>query len=424
MIKLDLSKLRISSIDDLLNKYTFKLAGIRQSFFSKSCPGSDFLDWLDWPTKEFYETDYRTMHRVHNRWLNLGVDTVIVIGIGGSSIGANGVIDMCTQKFNKEAMDVIFVSGLHTTYNVSLLNELKNRNWALVVISKSGTTFETAVNFRIYREKLLSIYGNEHNERIVVITDKKSGKLKPIAINHGYDSLCIPNGIGGRYSTITPVGLFPMMLAGIDIDAVLRGWKEEINKFKNDELSKIEPMIYAAARYDLLTEKNKAVEVFCTYENNLTSMSEHYKQIFAESEGKIEKCLIPTIANNSEDLHSIGQLYQDGPHNFFETTLMFKSVRGQVLVPKSSFGDDDELDKIVDRNLLQLNYWIQTAVKIAHKDVPNITIKLDEADAYHAGLFLAWIALAAATSARLINVNPFNQPGVEDYKNEMKKLIK
>lgn len=424
MIKTDLSKLLCASKHNIQELYENNLEEIKLSLMNQTCLGSNMTGWLDWPTSKFYETDIVKMLDINEKWTTMGVNTVVVIGIGGSYIGPRAIIDMCNLEYKKKAKEIIFVSGLHTTLNASLLNSLKNKNWAIVVISKSGTTFETALNFRLFREKLYQKYGNNHNQRIVAITDEHNGILKSLSTKNNYETLIIPNDIGGRYSTITPVGLFPMLLSGLDIHSVIDGFKKTIKEFKEMPAKDNDAMLYAAARYHLLTKENLQVEVFNTYDNNLRFVSEHYKQIFAESEGKIRNCLIPTVANNSEDLHSIGQLYQQGPRNFFETSLMLKSVNASVVVPLSSFDNDDQLDYIANKELIQLNYWIQEAVKKAHNDVCQITIKIDKSNEYNAGQLLAFFSLAAATSSLLLKVNPFDQPGVENYKNEMKKLIK
>ncbi len=423
MIKVDLNNAHLFTKQTLLEKYSSKLEQAKNALINKTCEGNDFVGWLDWPTHEYFAKDLPIMKEVFNEWTQAGVDTVVVIGIGGSYIGVKGAIDMCTQEYTDKHMDIIYVSGLHTTYNASLLKKLEKRNWGIVVISKSGTTFETAVNFRLFREKLFAMYGEDHANRIVAVTDRSRGVLKQLSDNSGYRTLIIPDDIGGRYSTVTPVGMMAMMLAGLNVSKVLEGWQEVINDFKIKPAFMSEAMIYAASRIELL-EQHKAIEVFTTYETNLRYIAEHYKQIFAESEGKQEKCLVPTLANHSEDLHSIGQLYQQGPHNFFETTLMYKEVKGCVEIPASSFANDDGLDKLAGKELFQLNYWIEQSVIKAHSHIPNILIEMDKCDEKTLGELLAFFAIGAATSALLLGVNPFNQPGVEDYKAELKKKIK
>lgn len=423
MIKFDLSNAHSISKQSIVEKYSTKLEDAKRALINKTCEGNDFLGWLDWPTNEYLNKDLPIINEVYNEWTKKGIDTVVVIGIGGSYIGVKGAIDMCTQEFTDKHMDIIYVSGLHTTYNASLLKKLEKRNWAIVVISKSGTTFETAVNFRLFREKLAAKYGDSHADRIVSVTDREKGVLKQLSDKSGYRTLIIPDDIGGRFSTVTPVGLMAMRLAGLDINKVIDGWKTAINKFKNTPAFTSDAMLYAASRYELLTQ-GKAVEVFTTYENNLRFIAEHYKQIFGESEGKKEQCLIPTIANHSEDLHSIGQLYQQGPHNFFETTLMYREVKGFVEIPHSTFNNDDGLDKIAGKELLQLNYWIEQSVVKAHSHIPNLLIEMQKCDEETLGELFAFLAIGAATSALLVGVNPFNQPGVEDYKAELKKKIK
>ncbi len=423
MIKFNLDNAHLFTKNDITTKYASKLEDIKRALLNKTCEGNDFLGWLDWPTHEFFTKDLPTMKEVFNEWTKKKIDTVVVIGIGGSYIGVKGAVDMCTQEFTDKHMDIIYVAGLHTTYNASLLKKLEGRNWGIVVISKSGTTFETAVNFRLFREKLYAMYGEAHADRIVAVTDRSKGVLKQLSDKSGYRTLIIPDDIGGRFSTVTPVGLMAMLLAGLDITKVLEGWQEVIANFKNKPTIACDAMLYAAARKELL-DLGKSVEVFTTYENNLRFVAEHFKQIFAESEGKKEKCILPTLANHSEDLHSIGQLYQQGPRNLFETTLMYKQVKGYVEIPTSSFDNDDGLDKIAGKELLQLNYWIEQSVIKAHNHIPNLLIEMEKCDERTLGELFAFLAIGAATSALLIEVNPFNQPGVEDYKAELKKKIK
>ncbi len=423
MIKFNLNNSHCFSKQDIIEKYSSKLNEVKVSLLNRTCLGNDYVGWLNWPTNEFYAKDLPIIDEVYDEWNAKGIKTVVVIGIGGSYIGIKGAIDMCTQEFHRRGMKIIYVSGLHTTYNASLLKKLERKNWGIVVISKSGTTFETAVNFRLFREKLYAKYGAEHASRIVAVTDRSKGVLKELSDKSGYRTLIIPDDIGGRYSTITPVGLMAMKLAGLNITEVLNGWKDTMDKFMNQPSTMSDAMLYAAARKELL-DMGKQVEVFTTYETNLRFIGEHYKQIFAESEGKQAKCLIPTLANHSEDLHSIGQLYQEGPKNFFETTLMYKSVKGYVQIPESSFGNDDGLDKLVGKELLQLNHWIHQSVVQAHNQIPNLAIELETCDEYTCGELFAFMAIAAATGSILLGVNPFNQPGVEAYKAELKKKIK
>lgn len=424
MINLKWDNSLIGDESSIISKYGSQLEKIRKDLLEKKTLGSDFLEWLDWPTKKFYETDYKIMSSIQEEWMKKKIDTIVVTGIGGSYIGPKAGIEMLIDPFTKTNINIIFVGGIHTNYNHSLLEGLTNKNWALITISKSGTTFETSINFRIFREKLFTMYGQNHNQRIVAITDSEKGILKSLADRNNYQTLIIPNGIGGRYSSLTAVGLFPLLLAGVNIDELLKGWVDTINAFKNNPINHNSAMIYAAIRFSLLTEQNKVVEVFNTYDRNLCAIAEHYKQIFAESEGKTTNCLIPTIANNSEDLHSIGQLYQDGNQAFFETTLTIKKINKEILIPKSSFLNDDKLDHLAGKSLKKLNHLIELAVKKAHDKIPNITIELENCEPYDYGSIMAWLAIAAATGSLLLKVNPFDQPGVEAYKSEMKKLIK
>lgn len=427
MIKLDLKNLLVGTEQDVKHYTETKLSEVKDMLINKTGKGSDFLGWLSWPNKNFTDHEYQKMQELNSTWKKLGVDTVVVIGIGGSYIGTKAGVEMCLSGFDKHPVELIFASGLHSTYTHSLLKSLKTKNWAVIVISKSGTTFETAVNFRIYRDALYTQYKTQHSQRIVAVTDAAKGVLKSLADKHQYATLTIPNDIGGRYSTLTPVGLFAMLVAGIDINEILNGWTSFLNEFKKQSPSENPAMLYAATRYYLLKKHKKDVEIFATYENNMRFVSEHYKQIFAESEGKVLECVLPTVANNSEDLHSIGQLYQEGINHCFETSLIYNTTNDNVIIPASSFGNDDNLDYIKGKKLIELNVHVKEAVVKAHTGlakIPNLVIEIPAPSAHTFGYLAAFMAVAAATSAYLLDVNPFDQPGVEAYKAEMKKLIK
>lgn len=427
MINLKIGNLLVTNKLNLQNDYEKKLTLIKDMILNKSGLGSDFLGWTTWPNDYFKNIEIHKIEAIKQRWKNEKIDTVIVIGIGGSYIGAKAGIDMCTMPFSHKSMNVIFVSGLHSHYNHDLLNDLKNKNWSIVVISKSGTTFETAVNFRIFREALYSQYKADHHTRIIAITDKEHGVLKTLADKSKYETLTIPDDIGGRYSTLTPVGILSMALADININEVLKGWTACLEEFKKEPANINSAMLYAATRNHLFITHHKDIEIFATYENNLRFVSEHYKQIFAESEGKKINSILTTVANNSEDLHSIGQLYQEGIDHCFETSLIYEKANQDVLIPKSSFTNDDNLDYLSGQKLISLNHNIYQAVVSAHTKlakIPHISIILKDSSPYSFGYLAAWLAIAAATSSYLLDVNPFDQPGVEAYKNEMKKLIK
>lgn len=426
MINLNLNNLLVETKESIENQYSDKIDKIKEMMINKTGAGSDFLGWIDWPSQDFMNKELIKIKNIYAEWTYMNINTIVVIGIGGSYIGAKTGIEMCTKPFNKN-INIIFASGLHSVYNQSLLELLKTKNWGIIVVSKSGTTFETAVNFRIFREALFAHYSYDCHERIIAVTDAQKGVLKTLCDKNGYKTFSIPDDIGGRYSTITPIGLLPMVFAGMNIDKIIDGWKTMLTEFKQKPASENSAMIYAATRHILNTKHNKRIEIFCTYENNMKYIAEHYKQIFAESEGKNHGCILPTIANNSEDLHSIGQLYQQGINNAFETSINLLDISNSPTLSPSSFLDDDSLNYIAGKKLIDLNKSIQTAVVNAHTkqaNIPNISIDVDELSDFNFGYICAWMAIAAATSAYLFNVNPFDQPGVEAYKAEMKKLIK
>ncbi|MGL4950530.1 MAG: glucose-6-phosphate isomerase [Mycoplasma sp.] len=427
MIITKLDNLLTISEKELKNLYSKELQEVKSKLINKTGLGNEFLGWLSWPNQDFLKTELPQIKQIKAEWRAKKIDTVIVIGIGGSYIGSKAGIDMCSMPFTTKQTEVIFVSGIHSHYNYNLLESLKNKNWAIVVISKSGTTLETAINFRLFRESLKTQFKDEHASRIIAITDKNKGTLKELSDNCKYQTLTIPDDIGGRYSTLTSVGILTMALADLDIDKILEGWTDMLNSFKQEEPTNNNAMLYGLARFHLFNKENKDVEIFATYENNMRFVSEHYKQVFAESEGKQVNSILTTIANNSEDLHSIGQLYQEGINHCFETSLIYKNASKNVIIPKSTFNNDDSLDYISGKQLIEINNMIYKAVEQAHSKaakIPHISIILENTNEYTFGYLMAFLDIAAATSAYLHGVNPFDQPGVEAYKSEMKKLIK
>ncbi|MGL4947864.1 MAG: glucose-6-phosphate isomerase [Mycoplasma sp.] len=427
MINLKLDSLLSITEKELKERYSSKLNDVKSTIINKTGLGNDFLGWLSWPSEDFVNRELPLIKKIKSDWKAKNIDTIIVIGIGGSYVGSKGGIDMCGIPFAEDQTNIIFVSGLHSHYNNNLLKSLQNKNWAIVVISKSGTTFETSVNFRIFREALKVAYGEMHSSRIVAVTDESKGCLKELSDKSNYQTLIIPNDIGGRYSTLTPVGILAMALANLDVDAILDGWKAFLNEFKTQDPIDNNAMLYATARHHLFAHENKDVEIFATYENNMKYIAEHYKQIFSESEGKKVNSILPTIANNSEDLHSIGQLYQEGINHCFETSLIYEIANSDVIVPVSTFDNDDNLDYVSNQKLIDLNINVYKAVKEAHTkqaEMPHISIILKDSKEFTFGYLIGFLAVAAATGAYLHDVNPFDQPGVEAYKAEMKKLIK
>ena len=419
MIKIDFKYSQIN-INQEYKKNKTKIDKTLNNLILKKVNDGKMLNWLDWPNDFFYENDYKKINKYFNEWKKLKIDKYVVIGIGGSFIGIKAAIDMCCNIEIKNKF--IFASNISQEELIDNLLTLKNKSWSIIVISKSGNTFETSLNFRFFREALLAKYGKEHKNRIVVISEKKSA-LANISENNNYKMLELDTNIGGRFSTLTSVGLFVFKLANIDIDKMLDGWSNIIEKFKTKKYD--EPIKYALSRYIYLNEKNKQVEVFATNNSKLFFISEHYKQIFSETEGKTN-CIIPTIANYSNDLHSIGQLYQEGPTNFFETFLLYKNKKNVLKICNSSFYNDDNLNYLLKNNLFNIEKIMTKAIIKAHAkkaNIPCLLITMEDMSEFSFGELIAFLDLSAALSALLLNVNPFNQPGVQVYKSEIKKEL-
>ncbi|MGL4769080.1 MAG: hypothetical protein ACRCW6_02530 [Mycoplasmoidaceae bacterium] len=422
MISLCWNENIIGSKNKIIEIYNNKLKNIKLNLINKKCQGSDFLEWLNFPNKNFYQFDDKNIMEIKSFWKKMKIKHVIYIGIGGSYIGARAAIEMNSLKY-EDKIKFHFISNLDQNDIFSLLNFLEDKNWSIIVVSKSGTTFETAVNFKIFRNALHNKYGKEYYLRVAAITDLNSGILNNITKKEKFWKLSIPNGIGGRYSSLTSISLLPLALLDLDYYVALKGWNDVINNFKNND-EHCDAFIYAAIRNEMLNKFNKNVEVFNTYENSLRYIGEHYKQIFAESEGKKIPSIIPTIANYSQDLHSIGQLYQSGSNAFFETSLICLNNVNKTFLLKSVFLNDDNLDNFNGKTVKELNEIIELAVwrsRINH--IPNIKISFEGDNLYCFGSIMAFFALSAAGSALLNNVNPFDQPGVEVYKTEMKNII-
>ncbi len=420
MIKLDTSNL-LFDFQKSKKKHQNEINNVKSEIKKISRSQNEMNGWLKWPTNDFYKHDYNNIKKIVRDWEKLNISKFVVIGIGGSYIGIKACLKMCTNHETYSKFH--FISSVDQEYIIDTLNELKNENWVIIVISKSGTTLETSLNFRIFREALFKKYKSNHTSRIVAITDDTSGKLLSIAKKHNYKTLKIEKNIGGRYSTLTSVGLLVFKLANLDIDKMLTSWKKTIKKYLS--FSDKSPIDYAFIRFVMLMDFNKAVEVFATYNEKMYFISEHYKQIFAETEGK-KKCLIPTIANYSVDLHSIGQLYQQGPKNFFETHLMYQNKSKVLRVNHTSFNNDDDLDLITVFNLFELENIIRKSVVTAHSRKGNINciqIIMNEMNETSFAELIAFLDFSAFASALFLNVKPFDQPGVDEYKMEIKKSL-
>ena len=348
-------------------------------------------------------------------------DVLVVIGIGGSYLGARAVIEALSHYFYPK--NVIFAGNqLSADYLCDLLEFIEGKNVTLNVISKSGTTTEPAITFKILREWMEKKYGKEGaRERIFVTTDAQKGLLKELATVNGYETFVVPDDIGGRYSVFSPVGLLPIAAAGIDIVSLLEGVYAAESEFSSLSLNPCYE--YAVAR-NLLYRKGKKIELLVNYEPKLHYVSEWWKQLYGESEGKEGKGLFPASVDNTTDLHSMGQYIQEGERHLFETVISVKNSYRNITfaVPEDSV---DKLSYLDGKNLNDVNHKAMEGTIIAHKEgnVPNLMIEIERLDAYHLGELLYFFEKACGISGYLLGVNPFNQPGVEAYKKEMFRLL-
>ncbi|MPW26569.1 glucose-6-phosphate isomerase [Alkalibaculum sp. M08DMB] len=395
----------------------------------KEGPGSDFLGWLDYPNR----LEQKEIQKVKDAALKIQGDSeiLIIIGIGGSYLGSKAVISALTHSFYNEitteqrkAPKIYFAGqNISPTYLKHLLDISENKDISINVISKSGTTTEPAIAFRFFRELLLKKYGKEEaSKRIYVTTDAKQGALKKMAENEGYTSFVIPDDVGGRYSVHTPVGLLPIAAAGIDIDSFLQGAKDAIVEFNKKDITN--PCYQYAAVRNILYNKGNLIEILVSYEPGLYYISEWWKQLFGESEGKDNKGIFPASVNFSTDLHSLGQIIQEGKRNLFETILNIENLEIDLSIPSDEY-DLDGLNYLQGKGMNYVNEQACKGTLFAHLDgkVPNLMINLPDLSPYSIGKMIYFFEKACALSGYLLGVNPFDQPGVESYKKNMFGLL-
>lgn len=392
--------------------------------------GSDYLGWIDLPTaydKEEFERINQAAKRIQSN-----SEALIVIGIGGSYLGARAAVEMLSHSFynmlspEKRTTPAVYFVGnnISSTYVTHLLQLLEGKDFSVNVISKSGTTTEPAIAFRIFRELLEKKYGKEGaRERIYATTDQAKGALKKLADAEGYETFVIPDDVGGRYSVLTAVGLLPIATAGIDIGAMMNGAAAAAAAYAEPDLSRNECYQYAAVRNALL-RKGKAIEILVNYEPSLHYVSEWWKQLYGESEGKDGKGLFPAAVDFSADLHSMGQFVQEGSRNLFETIIQVAEVSEQIEIGTDA-DNLDGLNFLSGRTMDFVNKKAFQGTMLAHTDggVPNLIVTIPDISAYSFGYMVYFFEKACGISGYLLGVNPFDQPGVEAYKKNMFALL-
>src|SRR5690625_216449 len=392
--------------------------------------GNDFLGWVDLP-ENYDKEEFARIKKAADK-IKSDSDVLLVIGIGGSYLGARAALDMLNHSFynslsadKRETPQIIFVgNSVSSTYMKDVFDLIDGKDISINVISKSGTTTEPAIAFRVFRKYLEDKYGEEEAVgRIYTTTDKEKGALKTLADEQGYESFVIPDDVGGRYSVLTAVGLLPIAASGVDIGAIMAGAQKAQTELASSDLDKNPAYQYAAIR-NILYNKGKTIEMLINYEPALQYFSEWWKQLFGESEGKDFKGIYPSSANFSTDLHSLGQYVQEGRRDLFETVLHVEKPRRDLTIEKDE-QDLDGLNYLAGQTVDFVNEKAYQGTMLAHTDgqVPNLIIHLPELDAYTFGYIVYFFEKACALSGYLLGVNPFDQPGVAAYKENMFALV-
>ena len=406
-----------------INALKEEVLAAKDVLLSKSGAGNDFLGWLDLPfdyDKEEFERILACAERIKNQ-----ADVLLVIGIGGSYLGAKSAIEMLRKYFGNQGLEIIFVGHqISGTYVKELIEYLADKEFAINVISKSGTTTEPAIAFRIFKDLIEARYGvEESKKRIYATTDKARGALKSLATAMGYETFVVPDDVGGRYSVLTAVGLLPIACSGVDIKQMMAGAQLAHAECRNTDLETNEALQYALVR-NALYRSGKAIEILVNYEQCLTYFAEWWKQLYGESEGKEGKGIYVGSASFSTDLHSLGQMIQEGERNIFETVLQVATPVSEQEIPYSA-ENLDGLNFLAGKTMDYVNKQAFLGTLLAHVDggVPNIVLEFPEISAYAYGYLAYFFEFACGVSAYTLGINPFNQPGVEAYKKNMFALL-
>lgn len=387
--------------------------------------GNDFHGWVDLPVN--YDKDEFARIQAAAKKIQGNCDVLVVIGIGGSYLGARAAIEFVKGQFynqtREEGIPEIYFVGnnISSSYINDVIKIIGDRDFSINVISKSGTTTEPAIAFRVFKKLAEERYGKEGaKDHIFATTDKARGALKNLSDAEGYETFVVPDDVGGRFSVLTAVGLLPMAVAGLDIEAAMKGAADASEEFNKEDNICFE---YAALR-NILYHKGKGMEILVNYEPSLVMMGEWFKQLFDESEGKDHKGIFATSANFSTDLHSIGQFIQDGTRNLFETVLWVKNQRSDCVIEEME-GNVDGLNYLAGKDVQFVNSKAYAGTLMAHMDggAPNIVLEIEKADSYNFGYVVYFFEKACGISGYMLGVNPFNQPGVESYKKNMFALL-
>lgn len=429
-ISLDLSKVAPYLVETEIDYMEEMVKSAHDKLHNGSGAGNDFLGWIDLPVN--YDKEEFARIKKSAEKIKSDSDVLIVIGIGGSYLGARAAIEMLTNNFHnslesdkRKAPKIFYVgNNISSTYMTELLQAIEGKDVSLNIISKSGTTTEPAIAFRILRQYVEKKYGvDEARKRIYATTDKAKGALKTLADAEGYESFVVPDDVGGRFSVLTAVGLLPIAAAGIDIDEMMKGAADAREAYSNPSLKENEAYKYAAVR-NALYNKGKVIELLVNYEPSLHYFNEWWKQLYGESEGKDNKGLFPAAVDFTTDLHSMGQYVQEGRRILFETVINIEKAKYEIDIEEAE-NDMDGLNFLAGKTMDFVNKKAFQGTLLAHNDggVPNMVLNVPELSAYYFGYMVYFFEKACGISGYLLGVNPFNQPGVEAYKKNMFALL-
>ena len=417
MLKLDLSNLEGVVSQAQIDAMAPEVEAAHAKLYDCAAPGSDFVGWVRLP--ENYDKD--EFARIQKAAAKIRKDSQVlgVIGIGGSYLGARAALEV----FPSDGPEICFVGcSLSPNELKKVIDKLEGRDWSINVISKSGGTTEPAIAFRVFRDLLVNKYGTDADSRIYATTDKARGALKTLADSNGWESFVVPDDVGGRFSVLSAVGLLPIAVGGTDIDALMSGARDAMNTF--DERGMANPVWQYVAARNLLYRQGKKIELFCSYEPSYSFVGEWLKQLFGESEGKDHKGIFPASAQFTTDLHSLGQYIQDGERHLFETVIYVDDTGCDIAIPHSD-DDGDNLNYLAGKPLSFVREMAFQGTLAAHQDggAPSIVLRLDKMDVHALGELFYFFELSCGISGHVLQVNPFNQPGVEAYKKNMFALL-
>lgn len=417
------------SAEELANFKSTVMAA-KETLLERTGAGNDFLGWIDLPV-DYDKEEFARIKKAAAK-IQSDSDVLLVIGIGGSYLGARAAIEFLSHSFynvldksDRKTPEIYFVgNSISSKYVSDLKDVLKGKDFSINMISKSGTTTEPAIAFRVFKEMLIEKYGKEEaNKRIYATTDKARGALKQLANEEGYESFVVPDDVGGRFSVLTAVGLLPIAAAGLDIDKLMEGAASGRKKALETPYESNDALLYAAIR-NILHRKGKAVEIVANYEPSMHYVSEWWKQLYGESEGKDQRGILPAAVDLTTDLHSMGQFIQDGSRIMFETVMNIEESPAEILLGKEEV-DTDGMNYLAGKSVDFVNKSAMNGTILAHTDgnVPNLMVHIPEQNAFYLGELFYFFEFACGISGYILGVNPFNQPGVESYKKNMFALL-